>query len=112
MREMVANQRLEKLVWQWSDQLCGDLTQHILKDTLRLLNLRDIDEEFLKNIYVNKVCSHSTRSIVTDLEHQATIFESMMLKRARKKLVELLASLKPSGFLEKMVRILDWPAPF
>lgn len=61
MREMVANQRLEKLVWQWSDQLCGDLTQHILKDTLRLLNLRDIDEEFLKNIYVNKVRSHSTR---------------------------------------------------
>jgi hypothetical protein len=55
MREMVVNQRLEKLVWQWSDQLCGDLTQYIVKDTLRLLNLRDINEEFLKNIYVNKV---------------------------------------------------------
>ena len=55
MREMLVNQRLEKLVWQWSDQLCGDLTQYILKDTLRLLSLRDINEEFLKNIYVNKV---------------------------------------------------------
>jgi hypothetical protein len=29
----------------------------------------------------------------------------MMLKRARKKLVELLASLKPSGFHDKMVRL-------
>lgn len=65
MRPLVKNRRFEKLVWQWSDQLCGDLTQHILKDTLRLLNLRDIDEEFLKNIYVNKVRSHSTR-VVTD----------------------------------------------